>query len=90
MTISKDETVQEFVDVAKLEKYTRYPVVEGDKDHVIGLVNLKEVFSDLIKNREIHIKAIENYARPIIRVMENIPIHDLLLKMQKNAFIWLF
>ncbi|MFE5427520.1 hemolysin family protein [Peribacillus simplex] len=84
MTISKDETVQEFVDVAKLEKYTRYPVVEGDKDHIIGLVNLKEVFSDLIKNREIHIKAIENYARPIIRVMENIPIHDLLLKMQKE------
>ncbi|CAH0219206.1 Magnesium and cobalt efflux protein CorC [Peribacillus sp. Bi96] len=84
MTISKDETVQEFVDMAKLEKYTRYPVVEGDKDHVIGLVNLKEIFSDLIKNREIHFKAIENYTRPIIRVMENIPIHDLLLKMQKE------
>lgn len=90
MTISKDETVQEFVDVAKLEKYTRYPVVEGDKDHVIGLVNLKEVFSDLIRNPEIQVKAIENYSRPIIRVMENIPIHDLLLKMQKNASIWLF
>ena len=27
---------------------------------------------------------IEKYTRPIIRVMENIPIHDLLLKMQKE------
>ena len=81
LTISKDETVQEFVDVAKSEKYTRYPVVEGDKDHVIGLVNLKEVFSDLIKNRGIHSNTIEHYTRPIIRVMENIPIQELLLKM---------
>ena len=84
LTISKDETVQEFVDVAKSEKYTRYPVVEGDKDHVIGLVNLKEVFSDLIKNRGIHSNTIEHYTRPIIRVMENIPIQELLLKMQKE------
>ncbi|MFJ7745549.1 hemolysin family protein [Peribacillus sp. NPDC097295] len=84
LTISKDETVQGFVDVAKMEKYTRYPVVEGDKDHVTGLVNLKEVFSDLIKNRDIQSKTIEDYTRPIIRVMENIPIHTLLLRMQKE------
>ena len=70
--------------MAKMERYTRYPVVEGDKDHVIGLVNLKEVFADYIKNKGTKLNIIENYTRPIIRVMENIPIHDLLLKMQKE------
>ncbi len=54
------------------------------------LVKLKGSFLGSYQEPEIHIKAIENYARPIIRIaMENIPIHDLLLKMQKNAFIWL-
>lgn len=84
LSISKDETLEYFVNIAKKERYTRYPVVEGDKDHVIGLVNLKEVFADYIKNKENKSKKIEYYTRPIIRVMENIPIHDLLLKMQKE------
>lgn len=84
LSISKDETLQSFVDMAKKERYTRYPVVERDKDHVIGLVNLKEVFADYIKNQGNKLNKIENYTRPIIRVMENIPIHDLLLKMQKE------
>ena len=84
LSISKDETLEYFVSIAKKERYTRYPVVEGDKDHVIGLVNLKEVFADYIKSKENISKKIESYTRPIIRVMENIPIHDLLLKMQKE------
>lgn len=84
LTISKDEILEDFVNMAKQERYTRYPVVEGDKDHVIGLVNLKEVFADLIKKQDNRFNKIETYTRPIIRVMENIPIHDLLLKMQKE------
>ena len=84
LSISKDETLEDFVNMAKQERYTRYPVVEGDKDHVIGLINLKEVFADLIKKQNKRFNKIETYTRPIIRVMENIPIHDLLLKMQKE------
>lgn len=84
LSISKDETLQNFVNTVKKERYTRYPVVEGDKDHVVGLVNLKEVFSDFIKHQGNQLNKIENYIRPIIHVMENIPIHDLLLKMQKE------
>ncbi|RID86099.1 HlyC/CorC family transporter [Peribacillus asahii] len=84
LSISKDETLEDFVNMAKQERYTRYPVVEGDKDHVIGLINLKEVFADLIKKQNNRFNKIETYTRPIIRVMENIPIHDLLLKMQKE------
>lgn len=47
-------------------------------------MNLKEIFADFIKNQGNQLNKIENYTRPIIRVMENIPIHDLLLKMQKE------
>lgn len=30
-------------DIIKTNKYTRYPVVKGDKDHVVGIINIKEV-----------------------------------------------
>ena len=66
LSISKEETLEHFVDMAKMERYTRYPVVEGDKDDVIGLVNLKEVFADYIKNKGTKLNIIEKYTRPII------------------------
>ena len=62
----------------------RYPIIDGDKDHIIGLVNIKEMMTDLIGNEKLSTKTLENYTRPIIRVIETIPIHDLLVKMQKE------
>ncbi|MDQ0219939.1 CBS domain containing-hemolysin-like protein [Peribacillus cavernae] len=84
ISLSKDDPVSEFLKITKEEKFTRYPVVDGDKDHIIGLVNIKEVFSDLLKRKDVTSTAIGSYTRPIIRVMENIPIQFLLVKMQKE------
>jgi CBS domain containing-hemolysin-like protein len=84
VSLAKDDTIQDFINTAKEEKFTRYPIVEGDKDHVVGLINIKEVFSDIVKKKNIASETLDSYIRPIIRVMENTPIHDLLLKMQKE------
>lgn len=85
VSISKDDTIEDFLEVARVEKYTRYPVVlEGDKDQVIGLVNLKEVLTDYVHGKDMKQKTIESYAKPIVQVIESIPIHDLLLKFQKD------
>jgi CBS domain containing-hemolysin-like protein len=69
-----------------MEKYTRYPVVNGDKDHVLGMINLKEIFTDIFSLSEEERKksTIDKYIRPVIQVIESIPIHDLLIKMQKE------
>ncbi len=32
-----------------VEQYTRYPITDGDKDHVIGLVNMKHLLTALLK-----------------------------------------
>ena len=48
-TLSKDDTIQEFLNIISEEKYTRYPVIDGDKDHVIGMVNIKELFTQMIE-----------------------------------------
>ncbi|MDE3838093.1 hypothetical protein C0966_01675 [Bacillus methanolicus] len=84
VSLSKDDTLETFLQIVKNEKFTRYPIIDGDKDHIIGLVNMKELLTDLIENQVIATKTLESYIRPIIRVIDTIPIHDLLVKMQKE------
>ncbi|MBV7508149.1 hemolysin family protein [Bacillus sp. sid0103] len=84
VSLSKEDTLETFLQVLREEKFTRYPIIDGDKDHIIGLINIKEVMTDLIGNEKLAERTLENYTRPIIRVIETIPIHDLLVKMQKD------
>ena len=53
VSLSKDDTLETFLQVLREEKYTRYPIIDGDKDHIIGLVNIKEVMTDLIGNEKL-------------------------------------
>lgn len=84
VSLSKDDTLEALLQVIREEKFTRYPIIDGDKDHIIGLINIKEVMTDLIGNGKVMASTLESYTRPIIRVIETIPIHDLLVKMQKE------
>jgi CBS domain containing-hemolysin-like protein len=82
--ISKEMPAEEALQKMSQEKYTRYPVVDGDKDHVIGFVNFKDIFTDFVQHKAVSKKKVEQYMRPIILVIDSIPIHDLFLKMQKE------
>ncbi|NQD64430.1 HlyC/CorC family transporter [Bacillus haikouensis] len=83
-TISKDATFEEIKLIISSEHYTRYPVVEdGDKDNVHGFINVKEFLTAKMV-REEEGDSLEPFIIPIIRVIETIPIHDLLVKMQKE------
>lgn len=82
--IEKEVTLKEVFEVMEVEQYTRYPVIDGDKDHVLGLVNLKHLLTAYIKDPKNADKPIMDYMQPIIRVIETVPISDLLLKMQHD------
>ncbi|CDQ19923.1 hemolysin family protein [Halobacillus karajensis] len=64
----------------KHNRYTRYPIIEGDKDKVIGIIHMKELLYDDAEQQN----SLRPFLRPVMKVFENIPIHDLLVKMQKN------
>lgn len=81
--IYKENTFQQNLTSMLREKYTRYPVFDKDKDHIIGMVNMKEVLSAFIDQEE-QMETMEPYLRTILHVIETIPIHDLLLKMQHS------
>jgi len=85
ISISIDHTYDNILTIIQQENYTRYPVVNGDKDNVLGFINAKEFFTAKIMNRHNNEDLkLESFIHPIIRVIETIPIHDLLVKMQKE------
>ena len=83
-SIEKDLTLRQVFEVMGVEQYTRYPITDGDKDHVIGLVNMKHLLTAYIKDSANGNKCVTEYMQPVIRVIETIPISDLLLKIQKE------
>lgn len=84
VALDKNQTIKDVLEILHEEKFTRYPVIDGDKDHVVGLLNIKEVFSDFVLRTVTEDTTIEQYTRPIIKILDSILIHDLLLKMQKE------
>ncbi|KOP71171.1 hemolysin family protein [Cytobacillus solani] len=83
ISISINDTIKDVVNIITTENYTRYPVIDGDKDNILGFMNVKELLSSILMNKDPHLR-METFINPIIRVIETIPIHDLLLKMQKE------
>ncbi|HET7581075.1 MAG TPA: hemolysin family protein [Bacillales bacterium] len=81
VALYKDESMQENLEIMRSKKlFTRYPVAEGDKDHIVGLVNIKELLNERLNGNA----QMENYIRPIITVIETIKVKQLLVKMQKE------
>lgn len=83
VAFDKSQTLEECLEIVKVENYTRYPVIDGEKDNIVGMLNMKEVLTDYISGKNLD-TPIDEYTRPVIQVIESIAIHDLLVKMQKD------
>jgi CBS domain containing-hemolysin-like protein len=85
VSISINDSLEDILNIVKEENYTRYPVDDGDKDNILGFINMKELLTDKVMNEgRINDLNIQSYVNPVISVIETIPIHDLLVKMQKE------
>jgi CBS domain containing-hemolysin-like protein len=84
VSFDQSDTLEDILDALLAEKYTRYPITDGDKDNIIGMINMKEVLTDCVSNVNNKKKPLIHYVKPIIRVIETIPIQSLLVKMQKE------
>lgn len=82
VTVSLEDSFEENLEIMRSERYTRYPLEHEDKDNIVGLINIKEILNALYMSKEGVL--LKNYIRPVIKVIENIPIQDLLLRMQKD------
>ncbi len=85
ITIASDNTLAEIMQTIQTENYTRYPVEDGDKDNIRGFINVKEFLTASLTDRITPENLdLDSFINPVIHVIESIPIHDLLVKMQKE------
>ena len=78
-------TYREVLTQISEERYTRYPIYEGDRDNIIGFLNIKDFLTQGLSNR---ITAgdfsLRDFLNPAIKTIETTPIQELLQKMQKE------
>jgi CBS domain containing-hemolysin-like protein len=84
VTIEQGTPLLEVIEFIQEERFTRYPVTNGDKDNVVGMVNIKRLYTATITEENVSELTVDSFVTPIIRILETIPIHNLLLKMQKE------
>lgn len=83
--IEKNESFTNMIHFIAAEKYTRYPVYDGDRDNILGFVNVKELFTHgLLEQLTDDSLILKDFINPVIRVIETIPIQELLVRMQKE------
>ncbi len=76
-----DMPLEELNQLASENQYTRYPVYEGDIDHITGLVHVKDLFMLSLKNE---IRPIEKIQRKIPLVPETITLDKLVIMFKKQ------
>ncbi len=81
VTIPIDASKQEILDIMETEEYTRYPVADGDKDNIVGFVHMKDPLTAWVDDPD---APFVDFVKPMVSVIETIPIHDLLLMLQRE------
>src|SRR5699024_11271155 len=85
VTLNIKSQFKKWLELVHDAKYTRYPIYDGDKDHMVGFVNVKDLIMEELWDKKTNQPVpLKKYVKPIITVIDSIPIHDLLLRMQKE------
>ena len=74
-------SLEELNKVAKENQYTRYPVYEGDMDHITGLIHVKDLYKLSIDDTTCPIERIQ---REILLVPETMTMDNLVLEFKKR------
>jgi CBS domain containing-hemolysin-like protein len=79
--LSTTRPVAENLRIARRSGHTRFPLCEGDLDHVIGLIHIKDLF-----RRDHPITSLKEVARDIAFVPETLELDRLLKRMRTERF----
>jgi CBS domain containing-hemolysin-like protein len=77
-----DRTFHDNMRKADTEKHTRFPLCKEDKDQIIGMIHIKDLYVLALSGN--HDVSLETIARKPVTVPESMPIKDVLRILQKN------
>ncbi|MCL6663803.1 hemolysin family protein [Paenibacillus amylolyticus] len=82
VTLDQDMIYDDIIPILDEHNYSRYPVIEdGDKDRIIGVVNVKKILPDMVAARSYQLS---EFVREIPFVSEVTRIQDAMIKMQQE------
>lgn len=61
-------------------RYSRYPIYDPEKNEIIGIIHVKDLFAALYNQKEI--TDLQPYIRPILKISDQLPAIDLLRKFR--------
>ncbi|EMA6342060.1 HlyC/CorC family transporter [Bacillus cytotoxicus] len=79
--LSLENTEEENRKIIRDSQHTRYPIIQNNKDHILGIVHLKEIFKQEYNGDK---KPIQTYIQPPIPVFERMPIQQALFRLQQE------
>ncbi|WP_410511380.1 hemolysin family protein [Paenibacillus sp. BR2-3] len=74
-----NNSLQENFSIIRKEQYTRFPVAEGNKDNIIGMINTKQLYLEYDNNPDFDFSLL---VQPVLTVSEVTPVKTLLKRMQ--------
>jgi putative hemolysin len=77
--VAADTPLIQVLDLVRQRGYSRYPVYQGDLDHIVGLVHVKDL---LLSGDELH-RPVEEVARPPMLVPSSLSLIELLRQFQR-------
>lgn len=79
--VPNDMSFEDLNKLAAENQYTRYPVYDGDIDHITGLVHVKDLYSLALKDE---VRTVQDIQRNIMLVPETITMDNLVREFKKN------
>ncbi|GGE15876.1 membrane protein [Marinithermofilum abyssi] len=76
-----DNSFEENWEIIKNARHTRFPLCGEDKDDIIGVVHIRDVYNCLLDEKK---PSMQKLARPVISVPETMEIKDVMRNLQKN------
>lgn len=83
VTVEADRSLEELRQLVIQAHLSRLPVYEGDIDHVIGFVHVRDVFE--VDEKDLPKRTVRELVRPVRLVPESKPVSTLLREMQSDG-----
>jgi len=77
-----DQTIGNICTLITTTRYSRYPVYKKNKEEIIGVIHVKDLFAALCRLQSIN--SLQSLIRPVLKVTHSLPAIDLLRKFREG------
>lgn len=77
-----ESSQEEVLSAIHEHRYTRYPVYEGDMDHVVGMLHVKDLARHMVQSKKPY--ELRDLLRPVMYVPTSTPLEDMVARFREG------